>query len=92
MKKLILSLLYPFWFFLARTIAGNCIMMMVVLFIPMSLISLIPGFQNLTGSTAESVGMGVAMFSLLVSPFTCSVFWNINDYLETNYKSYSYKV
>ena len=92
MKKLILSLLYPFWFFLARTIAGNCIMMMVVLFIPMGLISLLPGFQNLSGSAAESVGMGVAMFSLLLSPFTSSVIWDINDYLETNYKNYSYRV
>ena len=92
MKKLILSLLYPFWFFLARTIAGNSIMMMVVLFIPMGLISLLPGFQNLTGSAAESVGMGVAIFSLLVSPITASIFFDASEYLEAHYKNYSYKV
>ena len=92
MKKILLTTLYPFWFFFAKTWFGNVMMIPMALAPLLILIHLIfPDLLMTTGEEAEGIGNGVGILTLLSSPFTGMMFMTIGDKLQANYESWNYK-
>lgn len=92
MKKILLTPLYPFWFFFSATWIGNVMMIPIVLSpIPILLSIIFPDLMNTTGEEAEGIGTGVGILTLLCSPFTAVLFMRIGYYLEHNYEKWNYK-
>lgn len=86
MKKTLLTVLYPFWFFFAKTWFGNMMMIPISLAPLPILIHLI--FPDLMTTTGEEA---VGVLTLLCSPFTGMMFITIGYKLETNYEKWNYK-
>ena len=92
MKKILLTTLYPFWFFFAKTWLGNVMMIPIALApLPILIHLIFPDLLMTTGEEAEGIGIGVGILTLLCSPFTGMMFMTISDKLETNYESWNYK-
>ena len=92
MKKILLTTLYPFWFFLAKTFLGQGMMLPIALApIPILIHLIFPDLMMTTGEEAEGIGMGIGMLSLVCSPFTGMMFMTISEKLEANYNIWNYK-
>jgi hypothetical protein len=92
MKKILLTILYPFWFFFAKTWFGNIMMIPIALSpIPILIHLIFPDAMMTTGEEGESIGTGVGVLTLLCSPFTGGMFIIIGDKLEINYEKWNYK-
>ena len=92
MKKVLFTLIYPFWFFLSKTWIGGVLMICLVPVIPAVLINLIfPNIINFTKEEAERIGLGIAIFCLLISPFTGMLLMRLGFYLESHYDIWEYK-
>lgn len=67
-------------------------MVIVMVFAPIPLlISLIfPELLITTGKEAEGIGIGLAIFTALCSPFTAISIMRMGDYLEIHYKFWGY--
>lgn len=93
MKKFLLTIIYPFWYFLGKTWIGGILMIFITLMIiPLILYIIFPDLMNSTGEEAEGIGQGIALFSLLCSPFIGIGFMMVSDYLESNYEKWNYKI
>ena len=93
MKKVLLTIIYPFWFFFAKTWLGGVTMICLVPITPALLLSLIfSSIMKSTGEEAKNLGMGLAMFSLLLSPFIVVPLVTFGYYLESNYQKWDYKI
>jgi len=92
MKKTLLTILYPFWFFFAKTWFGNMMMIPITLApLPILIHLIFPDLMMTTGEEAEGIGIGVGILTLLCSPLTGMMFMTIGDKLETNYEKWNYK-
>ncbi len=92
MKKILLTTLYPFWFFFSKTWFGNMMMIPIALApIPILIHLIFPDLMMITGEEAEGIGIGVGILTLLCSPFTGMMFMTIANKLETNYNNWNYK-
>ena len=92
MKRALFTIIYPFWFFFAKTWFGGVLMICLVPMTPALLISLIfPNIMNTTGEEAKSIGGGLAIFSLLLSPFIAMPLMALGVYLESHYEKWKYK-
>ena len=91
-KKIILSSIYPLWFFLSKTWFGNMIMIPISFMPTFVLVGIIfPGLLNSIGE-AKGAGVGVGMLALLISPFVGGGFMKMGDYLEKHYAKWNYKI
>jgi len=91
MKKILFTIIYPFWFFLAKTWFGNMIMIPIILApIPLLIYLIFPSLMMTTGEQAEGIGVGAGILTLLCSPLTGMMFGIIGDKLEINYKKWNY--
>lgn len=92
MKRILFTVIYPFWFFLANTWVGGVLMIYIVSLIPgLIIILLIPNLMNATGEEAKEIGTGMAIFSLLLSPFFAMPLMALGDYLKRHYEKWNYK-
>lgn len=92
MEKILLTILYPFWFFFAKTWFGNIMMIPISLApLPILIHLIFPDLLMTTGEEAEGIGIGIGILTLLCSPFTGMLFMMIGDNLETNYEKLNYK-
>jgi hypothetical protein len=92
MKRVLFTIIYPFWFFFAKTWLGGVLMICLIPMTPALLIGLIfPNLMNMTGEEAKSFAGGLAIFSLLLSPFIAMPLMVFSDYLETHYEKWKYK-
>lgn len=91
--KILLSILYPFWFFLAKTLVGAMVMLFLYIsWVPAIMWIISPDLMQTTGPEAEGVGTGVAIFSLILAFPTGVLFMKVGDRLSSNYEKYGYKV
>ncbi len=84
MKKLLLTLSYPFWFFLAKTWIGNMMMIPIVTGLPM-----LPFYNilNTTGEKAESIGILFAILDIfLLAPIVGGLFIVLSSNMEEEYE------
>ena len=92
MKKIVLSIVYPVWFFFAKTWFGNVMMIFVSLApLPLLINMMLPELMATTGDDAEGVGMGVAILTLMSAPFVGMFFMSVAERLEVNYLEWNYK-
>lgn len=92
MKKILLTVLYPFWFFFAKTWVGNVMMIPIVLApLPILIHLAFPDLIMITGEEAKGIGIGLGILALLCSPFIGMIFMSIGDKLEINYEKWNYK-
>lgn len=92
MKKLLLTFIYPFWFFFGKTWFGNVIMIPIVLcLLPILMSVVFPSLNALRGDEAQSVGMGIGVLSLMCAPYTAVFFMRLSHDLEKIYKKWKYK-
>jgi len=92
MKKVLLTILSPLWFFLAKTQFGCILMLVLIPAIPGLIIALI--FHTAmkdTGESARSLARGLAMFGLLASPFIAAPLMRLGSYLESHYRKWRYR-
>lgn len=94
MKKLILTIIYPLWFFFAKTLVGNVVWGYVIMSLPaLALILINPEIlMQDTSSEKDDLAHGLGFFSLMLSPFTLSLSMKINDYLIDSYEKSNYRV
>jgi len=93
MKKIILTLIYPIWFFLGATWLGGMFMIPITLCVLPGILSLIfPSLLAETGEAAQGIGIGIGILTLITSPFIAGIFFTIGDYLKSNYEEWGYKV
>jgi len=92
MKKVLLTIIYPFWFLLSATEVGNMLLIVLVPLTPAMIFYLIlPQVFNVTGKDAQDIGMGMAVVSLLLCPLVLFPLMAFGEYLEKNYKEWGYK-
>ncbi len=92
MKKILLTTLYPFWFFFAKTWFGNVIMIPIALALIPILIYLIFNDSLIESPEyVQSTGIGATILTLLSSPFSIVFFMCISGKLESNYHRWNYK-
>ena len=93
MKRVLLTIIYPFWFFFAKTWFGN-IFMIPIVFTPVPILFWVT-FPELLATTeyeeAQGIGTGTGVLSLICSPFVGGFFMVISSKLESNYKKWEYK-
>ena len=90
MKRIVLTILYPVWFFLAKTWLGNMMMIPIVIGLPM-----LPFYNilNRTGEDAESIGIGFAVLDMfLLAPITAGVLMSLSFYMEEWYEENNWKI
>ena len=93
MKKLLLTIAYPFWFFLSKTMLGICALLIAVVYPPAGIFDLLTNglLTKSTGTDASYIGIGVILISIpfyLIEIYCLAVF---GDYLKENYKKLGYK-
>lgn len=84
MKKLLLSVGYPIWFFLSKTWIGNIMMIPIVIGLPM-----LPFYNilNTTGEEAESIGILLAILDMfLLAPIVGGLFIVLSSTMEEEYE------
>lgn len=91
MRKILLTIAFPFWTFFSRTWVGIMVIFMLIICTPAIIINLIiPGILNETGSQAEGIGIGIAILSLISAPFISIPFFIIDDYFLNAYRKLKY--
>ena len=93
MKKIILTIIYPLWYILSKTIIGTALMFFIVpslgaipfLFL-LSFID-IPDYEGVY----DSIGLGVAIISIIPSMYIGVYLMDISFKLELIYQKYNYK-
>lgn len=91
MKKILLSIIYPLWFFVSQTWLGN--MFLIPLFIgpvPLLLFLIFPELATTTGEEAQGLAGGAVILAFLCLPFVGMFIIGIHDYLEEHYKKWNY--
>jgi hypothetical protein len=92
MKRALFTIIYPFWFFFAKTWLGGVLMICLIPMTPALLIGLIfPNVMNVTGEEATGIGGGLAILSLLLSPFIAMPLMAFGYHLERHYEKWKYK-
>jgi hypothetical protein len=84
MKKILLTLSYPFWLFLTKTWIGNIMMIPIVIGLPM-----LPFYNvlNTTGEEAESIGILFAILDMfLLAPIVGGLFIVLSSTMEEEYE------
>lgn len=84
MKKLLLSVGYPIWFFLSKTWIGNIMMIPIVIGLPM-----LPFYNilNTTGEEAESIGILLVILDMfLLAPIVGGLFIVLSSTMEEEYE------
>lgn len=90
MKQILFTVVYPFWFFLAKTWLGAVLIICLVPLIPALVIGLlIPSLMNVT--VEEAKGVVLVILNLLLSPFFAIPLMVFSDYLERHYEKWNYK-
>ncbi len=93
MKRMLFTVVYPFWFFLAKTWLGGTLMMCSVPLMPVLVIYLsVPSLMDMTGEESKDIGMCIAIPSLLICPFFAIPLIWLGNYLESHYKKWNYKI
>ncbi len=92
MKRILLTLIYPFWFFLSKTWFGNLMTIPLALSpLPILIYLISPDIMMITGEEAEGVGIGLGILTLLCTPLSGMIIMAIGDKLEVNYQKLNYK-
>lgn len=92
MKQILFTIIYPFWFFFAKTWLGNIMMIPISLTpIPILINVIFPTLIKTTNPEAETIGIGIAILSLLFSPFIACFFMIISNTMEEYYEIFNYK-
>ncbi len=90
MLKLLLTPIYPIWFFLAKTQSGGIMMMAICICHPVIIASLaFPEYLN--SSKHEGFVESMLLVSLLLCVPTAAFFMKISDELEVRYGKLGYK-
>ena len=91
MKILILKLIYPFWYFLAKTKIGNLLTALVsFLFLPGIMYFILP--SNLPIKDLQSITQGVAITSLVLGFFILFELDELSTKLEDYYWKANHKI
>lgn len=92
-KKLLLTIIYPFWFLLGQTWFGNVTLLVSVPFIPAGLMAVcFPKLMMGDVNVVEDIAAGVAIISVLCSFPIAGCLITLGDYLVDNYRRYGYKL
>lgn len=90
--KILLTIIYPFWFLFALTMFGNMLLFIICISpIPILLHIINPNIMNNTEESAKNIGQGVGILSLICSPFFIILFMKLSSYLKNKYENYNYK-
>jgi hypothetical protein len=91
-KMIIFTLVYPLWFFLAKTWLGGVLMIGLIPLTMLFIIWLIfPDLMNdVSQEEAKGIGGGMAIFSILCSPIFIIPLVIIGRYLERHYEEWNY--
>lgn len=90
MNKLLLTISYPFWFFLAKTWIGSIMMIPIVIGLPM-----LPfhSILNTTGEQAESIGILLAILDMfLLAPIIGGLFIVLSSNMEEEYRKRGWRI
>lgn len=92
MKKILLTIIYPFWFFFSKTWIGNVYMIPIALCpIPILVLIIFPECSTKTREEAQTIGIGLTIISLVCAPYIFATLENFLDKIETNYENWNYK-
>lgn len=89
MKKILLAVCYPFWFFLSKTWLGNMMMIPIVVGIPM-----LPFYSllNQSGEGAQGVGILLAILDVgLFAPIVTGLLMVLSGSMEEYYQERNWK-
>jgi len=93
MTKLILTIIYPLWYFLAKTLVGGILMLVLsVCTLPLIIHLIWPSLGDITGEEAEALGQGLGFLSILAAPFCGMFYMSLSLSLEIEYEKLGYKV
>jgi hypothetical protein len=93
MKKIIYKIAYPFWYLFTKTYF-EAITLCVILILPGCLLFLfIPSLRYSNSiEQSESIGVGMAILSLLLSPIFGIIVMKISDKLRNYYSKNGYNI
>lgn len=93
LTKIILTIIYPFWVFFAKTWLGNVIMIPVSLSVlPILIFLIFPELNDVTETEEkQGIGVGIGILSILLSPFSAMLFLIISGLLKTSFENINYK-
>ncbi len=94
MKKNIFKLIYPLWFFLAKTWLGNIMIIPLLLLpIPMAILTLskLIDFPEDKDKIEFIINISIILTMICV-PFIALLLDKISNKLKSNYKKYNYKI
>ena len=90
-KRVILTVIYPVWFFLSKTWLGNMLMIPITIGMPM-----LPFYSMLNqtvGEKAQSMGIGLAILDmLLLAPIMFGILLTISLHMEDYYEKRGWKI
>ncbi|MCP4984897.1 MAG: hypothetical protein GY928_02170 [Colwellia sp.] len=92
MKKIILSIIYPFWFFFSCNWIGNGMLFFVPFLAIRLLIGLFfPALLTKTGEVTFTGGFVVIVLGVFFGAYLTVLFIKIDDYLYDRYSEWNYK-
>lgn len=92
--KILLTIIYPFWYFFAKTWFGGVMFMCLVPMSPVCIMAaLFPNmFKGVNNDDSKSLLVVIGILIMLLSPFVFCRLMSISDYIVEKYKSYGYKI
>lgn len=89
MKTVVMMVLYPIWFFLAKTWLGNMLMIPITIVLPMLPFN---HWLSQSGPQAESIGIVFAILDLFIlTPITFFLLWLVSGLMEEWYEHRGWK-
>ena len=89
MKQILLTPLYPFWFFFSKTWFGG---VLLICFLPVSIGTIICLFMlEISGGNSQGIGMFGAIVSIPLSFVFAIPLFKMGCYLEKHYEKWNYK-
>jgi len=87
MKKIILTIIYPFWYLFRNTFIGHILIIPLCISpLPVSLFIFAQLFGKEIKDNIYEVAVGLSAIGLILSPIVFVILNSFNDYLEDNYK------
>ena len=87
--KIALTIVYPFWFFVSKTMVG-IVLLGIFCFMWFPLLMQVLLNDDSHGEEAKSIASGMMIFSLFLFPFTAMFFIKISEFLKSKYRTYGY--
>jgi len=92
MKKIILSIVYPIWFFFAKTWLGGLVMIPIVIMPVPTVVSVVcPESIPTSKEAAEGLGYIVTLVAFICAIPVAGLLMDLSDRMEDEYKKLNYR-